>query len=391
MRVVHLEADYWGHGKLDGTQPRHLVHTELNESLSSAELSVERVEVPPAETHRLIRRREGKRVSRILQRIADRMRLAKRDLGVFVSIWRSTRGADVLLTTQGLGIRASLLKRLWLPVPRIVAICYDPFPVLDGGRSELSYKQRLEVKLRKAVYSGFAAMVLVSEEQESLIRPYLPEALAVHFLPMAIDNRTFFPVPRKRANFVFMVDGALRDYELVRDAICSGKSSVNHLVIAHRHQLSSSRLRALKQIETCGIQVTLRPNATAAELRQLYSECAAVIVPVRKSLQPAGLTALLEAMATGSPVVCPNSFWVRDYAVPGRDVLTYEEGDSSTLAASIRQIVHDPGLANAIGRSAQEVSLKYSFANSRKSMRKILLSVYSDGQENAEATPSPLS
>jgi len=69
--------------------------------------------------------------------------------------------------------------------------------------------------------------------------------------------------------------------------------------------------------------------------------------------------AILEAMATGKPVVASTVGGIPEFVVSGESGLLVPPGDSIALAAAIRQLLDQPERAKLMGRRGQEHVRQY--------------------------------
>jgi glycosyltransferase involved in cell wall biosynthesis len=109
--------------------------------------------------------------------------------------------------------------------------------------------------------------------------------------------------------------------------------------------------------------IRLPPNAHARvrssrELRDLYASAGCVVLPQRPDDYPfgsegGGLTALLEAMAMGKPVVATERAILSDYLEDGVDGLLVPPGDPAALREAIERVLSDPALAQALGAAGR--------------------------------------
>ena len=112
-----------------------------------------------------------------------------------------------------------------------------------------------------------------------------------------------------------------------------------------RDALASSRGR----VETAGV-------VDAATLSGLYAEARALLIASRYEGRP---IAVIEAMASGVPVVGFDVPGLRELVRPGRDGLLAGDGDVDDLASSLRDLVGDRVLAAAMGRAARRRALEW--------------------------------
>lgn len=84
----------------------------------------------------------------------------------------------------------------------------------------------------------------------------------------------------------------------------------------------------------------------------------------------------LEAMASGTPVVCTNSGGVASYIQDGFNALTADYGDIDKLAAEIIFLLKHPQAREFFSKNGRETALKLSIENSVNSFEDFLYSVY---------------
>ncbi len=91
-----------------------------------------------------------------------------------------------------------------------------------------------------------------------------------------------------------------------------------------------------------------RPAVTDAELRELYRGARLVVVPLEDSVQPAGQSVALQAMACGKSVVMSRTrgLWTADDFVEGEHLRLVPAGDIGAL----REAMKLPGLDGRVVR-----------------------------------------
>ncbi len=111
------------------------------------------------------------------------------------------------------------------------------------------------------------------------------------------------------------------------------------------------------------VDLELPANAEAGllpslALREAYAHAACVVLPQRRDgyrygSEGGGLTALLEAMAMGRPIVASERAILRDYVDDGVDALIVPPEDPTALRDAIERVLGDPELAARLGAAAR--------------------------------------
>jgi glycosyltransferase involved in cell wall biosynthesis len=100
-------------------------------------------------------------------------------------------------------------------------------------------------------------------------------------------------------------------------------------------------------------------------LRDEYRTSDVCVVAVKPNHHCSGVTATLEAMACGRPVVVTDTPGMSDYVKHGETGLLVPPGDSKELATTIRRVLSDPVLAGDLGAAGRE-SVERSFNSERQ-------------------------
>jgi glycosyltransferase involved in cell wall biosynthesis len=89
------------------------------------------------------------------------------------------------------------------------------------------------------------------------------------------------------------------------------------------------------------------------DLRQLYADCAFVVMPLEDVDFQAGITTILEAMSMQRTIVCTRTAGQTDTIVDGRTGVYVAPRDSAGLRAAITCLLEDPARADQLGRCAR--------------------------------------
>jgi glycosyltransferase involved in cell wall biosynthesis len=94
------------------------------------------------------------------------------------------------------------------------------------------------------------------------------------------------------------------------------------------------------------------------EIRRLYAESVAVVIPLRANTMGAGTTTMVEAMLMGKPVIITRSpdgtFAGRRDLFDGEQVVMVDAGDASELRGAIERLMSDQEFRGRIGAKGRE-------------------------------------
>lgn len=93
------------------------------------------------------------------------------------------------------------------------------------------------------------------------------------------------------------------------------------------------------------------------DLRDLYGNAEAVVLPLRDSVHPGGINTLLEAMCIGCPVVVSGSVGIIDYVQHGMTAWVVTPEDAPALRAGIETVLRDTELRRRLSANAREFCL----------------------------------
>jgi|SRR5271165_913683 len=90
------------------------------------------------------------------------------------------------------------------------------------------------------------------------------------------------------------------------------------------------------------------------DLRDLYGNAEAVVLPLRNSLHPGGINTLLEAMCIGCPVVVSGSVGIIDYVQHGVTAWVVAPEDAPALRAGIETVLGNADLRQSLSINARK-------------------------------------
>ena len=91
------------------------------------------------------------------------------------------------------------------------------------------------------------------------------------------------------------------------------------------------------------------------ELRQLYRDADIVVISMFQSVDSAGITTLMEAMACGRPVIVTRTIGLSDYLQTPGTVTTVEPEDVTGLKAAIVNLLEHPHQAEEQAKCAYKM------------------------------------
>jgi glycosyltransferase involved in cell wall biosynthesis len=168
--------------------------------------------------------------------------------------------------------------------------------------------------------------------------------VAIH----GVDERFFTPGAEQRERLVVAVGKDLaRDYATLARAARSIDARIVFVVL--QRNVGGLDLPA---------NVEIRERIPYTELRDLYRRAACAVVALRKAeyafgSEGSGVTALLEAQASATPLVATDRPIIRDYLSHDENALIVEAENADALRAGIDRIIGDPAYAQSLARAGR--------------------------------------
>jgi glycosyltransferase involved in cell wall biosynthesis len=206
------------------------------------------------------------------------------------------------------------------------------------------------VLLRSSLRAAARVICLGASQRDELVASAGLDSARVVTMPIPVDTEFFQPrgEPDGGGQTVLTVGKDLaRDYGTFIDAV--RPLAVDATIVAHPRNLDKHELSP---------NVTARVGLPFPELRDLYARAACVVLPQRSEdyvygSEGGGLTALLEAMAMGRPIVASDRAILHDYVTDGVEALLVPPEDPAVLRAAIDRVLGDPELARSLGSAAR--------------------------------------
>jgi glycosyltransferase involved in cell wall biosynthesis len=269
------------------------------------------------------------------------------DFASVVASLRALNGADVVLSTvDTLGLPLALLKRAGLVRPPLVYIAI-------GLPERLAKIERERVRRLYASALGTAATIVAFSRREAAaidgwLREHGASTPIVEFVPFGVDTAYFRPQPQVAPEVDVVSIGAdpHRDFSLLlRVAERVGERSFR-LVVSAEHARALGRAPA---------NVSVEVDLPFALVRDCLASGRLVVLPVKENSYSGATTVLLQALATGRPVVVSRTEAIADgYGLAdGVNCRLVPPGDEGALEDAVRTLLDDGETAARIGAAAR--------------------------------------
>lgn len=164
-----------------------------------------------------------------------------------------------------------------------------------------------------------------------------------------VDTDFFAPIPRVATRPQICSAGAVnRDYKTLVEAVRPLEVTTK---IAADTQWGYSA--GVSHVVDLPRFVEMRSWGDYRNLRSLYAESSAVVVPLERSMM-SGVTVALEGMAMGRPVILTENKYVTDFLRDGETGYLVPAGDPDALRTKIKFVIDHPDQAEEVGRRARE-------------------------------------
>jgi glycosyltransferase involved in cell wall biosynthesis len=190
-----------------------------------------------------------------------------------------------------------------------------------------------------AVWTQCSAMVPVLSQEWDV------PAHRVHYVPLGIDTDFYPEQPWALATPSVSSAGEdrYRDHALLVEAVRRVRAHVPDT----RLELATGL--PVDLTDDLGMVYTGRMGG---RMRELYGRSTVVAVALKPTRTGSGLTVVLEAMASGRPIVVTDNPGIADYVEHGVTGLLVPPDDVDAFAAALRQLLADPDRARQMGREA---------------------------------------
>ena len=227
-----------------------------------------------------------------------------------------------------------------------------PIVIIDPA---LSYSYARRRRLQDYVLPRASCVVVFGESQTEYLRKEYGATVRTALLHHRADVDFYRPAPLKEdvRPYVFSVGNDIsRDFDTLASAakVCASTPGFQHRFVVQTKNAVA---------DDGGVLDIRRDTVPYTELRALYQQASVVVLPLHDMIHPGGINTLLEAMATGRPLIVSDSRGVRDYVNNGVTMVTAPPGDASALAAAIVKLTHSPAEADRLGENARRFVVEH--------------------------------
>jgi glycosyltransferase involved in cell wall biosynthesis len=267
------------------------------------------------------------------------------DFATALGSLRRANRADVLLSTvDTVGIPLALLNRAGRVRPPLVYVAVglpERLARLRTDRMRRLYAESLARSAAVLAYSAFEA-----EELRAWLASHVTST-RVEFVPFGVDEKAFAPAnAMPTADVVSVGADPHRDLELLL-AVAAELPNRSFRIVT-----TAERARSLGAVPE---NVVLETDIPFEEMRERLRTARAVALPVRDNSYSGATTVLLQAMASGKPVVVSRTKAIANgYGlVDGENCRLVEPGDGAAFGRALGDVLRDEWHARALGARAR--------------------------------------
>jgi glycosyltransferase involved in cell wall biosynthesis len=287
-----------------------------------------------------------------------------RDLSSLVALTRVLRrlGPDVLLAyTAKPVIYGSFAARL-TGVPKVFTMIEGlgyAFTAVRGGVKRRVLRTITRALYRRALSGSAATFVLNPDDRDDLRRlamvgPDHPLQI-INGTGIDLDHYASTPVPAGPPVFLLIA-------RLLRD---KGVAEFVEAARTLRAKHASARFRLLGGFDQHPTALTkgqvdawvraglIEYLGKTPDVRPYLRESTVYVLPSYREGMP---RTILEAMATGRPIITTDVPGCRETVLPGENGFLVPPGDAAALAAAMERFIVDPDLAETMGRRSRQIA-----------------------------------
>jgi glycosyltransferase involved in cell wall biosynthesis len=260
-------------------------------------------------------------------------------LGSRAALEKLNRASALVATTNAQGLALGALKELGRLKPPVLFLPMGVWP-LKTGRLRSHFLAR---------WLRHLSLAPISKTETRWLEGKLSNHPDLSYLPFGVDARFWAQGTTAPAeDYVFAIgNDANRDWALLAQ---SWTADLPRLRIVTRKAVPSHA-----RIDVMAGDWNQR-TLSDLEIRALYQKSRFVVLPLKDTIQPAGQSACLQAMACGKAVILSaiQGLWDEELLIDGQTCLLVPPGDAAALRAAALRLAADSALAERLGQAACE-------------------------------------
>jgi glycosyltransferase involved in cell wall biosynthesis len=286
-----------------------------------------------------------------------------------------TSGASITIAFFSIpcGPIGYLLKRL-LGVPYIVSLRGGDVPGYLG--KELDLYHRLTKPLTRLIWRHATRVVANSDGLRQLAQQAMPD-IEVEVIPNGVDLKTFAPGHRSTRHPLSLLFVGRLHMQKGLDVLLQALAmlpphlrDVSRLVLVGDGPEKASLQRLAAQLGLLRM-VEFRGWVDRKDIAAIYATADIFVFPSREEGMP---NAVLEAMASGLPIIATRISGSEELVVTGKNGILAEVEDVPALAAALGQLMTDATLRDRMGRASRErIEERYSWQATAKAYYEMAL------------------
>jgi glycosyltransferase involved in cell wall biosynthesis len=267
---------------------------------------------------------------------------------------------EALIIQKKYDVILSYVEKAGLPLALVMKYLRMKTPhVLITTRITSMYdrKARQKMWLLNQTKDSIARFLMWSSVQREIaIRQAGVSPQKITFLKRGTDQNFWKPQSVK-TDMICSVGMEMRDYPTLVEALRPLDIPCHIAVGKARGELFET-VKKLYRMEKLPENISVGKK-DYEELRELYARSRFAIIPLLQTDTDNGLTATLEAMAMGKPVICSRVEGQVDVIQEGETGIFVPQGDPAAMREAILALWNDPARAEAMGRKARKYVEQY--------------------------------
>lgn len=241
----------------------------------------------------------------------------------------------IVATTNGMGMALATAKALGKVKAPVLLLAMGLLPIKPS---------RWQIRLFGAL-TRHIHLACISRSEQAFLQQLFPRQ-SIHFIPFGVDMDFWQPAqaPLGQHDYVLAIgNDSHRDWATLVAAWAPDLPLLK-IVTSLPVSAASSNVEVIRgDWRTCLLD--------DAQVLQLYQGARFVVIPLRDTIQPAGQSVCLQAMACSRPVILSNvaGLWDRQLMRDGDNVLLVKPGSVAELTHSARRLSSDLELGDRLG------------------------------------------